>query len=224
MKKVFVPMVCCALLASCATRNHKLTLVSASPDEVIEQLNSSITIDYNENIDRVTISSNDPEKPISLMGTRLNGEKVTQSSASALCSLLGFTFPEKANFGGDKYPVKIKVSTEKLSGNSTVTTSGMGKNINYPALHIDAKESPFSSLMFTHIPEIGAHDLLNPTIEDHRIAFGEDPQYSYYSDYNENILKKKYLDTISCEGTTYIHFDDEGKFNKDNFLLKLKHL
>ncbi len=206
------------LSASCS--GHKSQIVTKTPEEVITELSNDISIEYNSSIDRVTIKSNTESEPIILLGTRIDGEGINAKNMEDFCSLLGFTLPERVSYHVAKASTVINVKNERVSGDASVTAAGVGKNIAYPALHMKAVENSIGGMLFSHIPKMGAHYLVTPT-RDEYISYTPENFLSDSTYYDENIAKKSYVDSISCEGTTSVHFDSNGNFQKDQFLMNI---
>lgn len=206
------------LSVSCS--GHKSQIVTKTPEEVIEELSNDISIEYNSSIDRVTIKSATESEPIILLGTRIDGEEISTKNMEDFCSLLGFSLPERVNYHIAKASTVINVKNERVSGDASVTAAGVGTNIAYPALHMRAIENSIGGMLFSHIPKMGAHYLVTPTREEY-ISYDSENFYTDSTYYNENIAQKSYVNSISCEGTTSVHFDSSGKFQKDQFLMNI---
>lgn len=163
-------------------------------------------------MDKVTIKSANADEPLTLLSVRLDAEDLSQEKVQRLCSMLGFLNPEKSFYQSVKSKYFIEVSTE-ITGDSD-GTNGLGKKMIIPALHINAVETEFSSLFFTHIPKMGSHYLSTPT----RSEFSDENGETYFQEYEEKIETKSYISEISCYGITDIHRDNDGNLNKENFL------
>ena len=206
------------LFIGCSGGSKKL--VSQTPEQVISDLNNELSITYESSLDRVTIeakTSDGESTPITLLGTRINAEEINQDKAASICALLGFLSPERANYSVTKAETDVKLTSTVISGS---TDAEFSKYVRYPVLHMDAILNSYTGLPFVYVPKVGSHYFNIPTF----YQYSQDNSGDYmtlYNEYHEAVKYKSYLEKISCEGTSSLHYNNEGQLNTEDFLVDI---